>query len=91
MGMAAKRSPPIDKPSPGRANTRFAPTFFYVPFPGMQVVHVNIPAFAVAVERRVDARLRGRPTAIAASSAPRAPLVAVSAEAFAAGIRAGDR
>lgn len=57
----------------------------------MQVVHVNIPAFAVAVERRVDARLRGRPVALAASSAPRAPLVAVSAEAFAAGIRAGDR
>lgn len=57
----------------------------------MQVVHVNIPAFAVAVERRVDARLRGYPVAVAASSAPRAPLVAVSAEAFSMGIRAGDR
>ncbi|MFO1464237.1 MAG: hypothetical protein U1F66_10715 [bacterium] len=57
----------------------------------MEVIHVNIPAFAVAVEQRVDPRLRGRPVAIAASTAPRAPLLAVSAEAFGAGIHAGDR
>jgi len=57
----------------------------------MSVVHVNIPAFAVAVERRVDPRLRGHAVAIAASTAPRAPLIAVSAEAFRSGVQVGDR
>ncbi len=57
----------------------------------MAVIHLNIPSFAVAVERRVDPRLRGCAVAIAASTAPRAPLIAVSAEAFRAGVHAGDR
>jgi len=57
----------------------------------MSIVHLNIPAFAVAVERRVDSRLRDCPMAVAAGSAPRAPVIAVSAEAYQCGIRAGDR
>jgi DNA polymerase-4 len=55
----------------------------------MSVLHVNIPAFPVAVERLADRKLRHRPVAIAASGSSRAPLLYVSPEAYAVGIRKG--
>lgn len=53
------------------------------------ILHVNIPAFPIAVERLVNPRLRDRPVAIAASTSPRAPLLYVSAEAHGVGIHKG--
>jgi DNA polymerase-4 len=55
----------------------------------VSVLHVNVSAFPIEVERLADRRLRGRPVAVAASSSPRAPLLYVSPEAFGAGIYRG--
>lgn len=53
------------------------------------VIHINVSNFAVAVERKLDARLRGRPVLIAPASAPRTPVYDMSQEAFLSGIRKG--
>ena len=53
------------------------------------VLHLNVAHFAVAVERVVDARLRGRPVIVGREAAPRATVLDMSAEAFGAGIRKG--
>lgn len=52
------------------------------------ILHLRIPAFAVAVEQVVQPRLAGRPVAVAPPTA-RAPVLEVSAEARAAGVRRG--
>jgi DNA polymerase-4 len=54
-----------------------------------QILHVEVGAFAVAVERIVNPRLAGRPVLVARASAPRAPVLSVSDEARAAGARSG--
>jgi len=53
------------------------------------ILHLNIPAFPIEVERLAEPALRSRPVAIAASTSPRAPLLYVSAEAHRAGIHKG--
>ncbi|MDY6824604.1 MAG: hypothetical protein SWH68_12525 [Thermodesulfobacteriota bacterium] len=53
------------------------------------VIHINVANFAVAVERRLDARLRDRPVLIAPAGAPRTPVYDMSQEAFQSGIRKG--
>ena len=55
----------------------------------MAVLHVNIPSFPIEVERLVDPRLKAKPVAIVASESRRAPLLYVSPEAHAQGIRKG--
>ncbi len=54
----------------------------------MQVVHLDVADFAVAVERVVDPGLQGRPV-IVAPDAPRALVSTLSAEARREGIRRG--
>lgn len=56
--------------------------------PPRAILHLWIPAFAVAVEQVVQPRLAGRPVAVAPPTA-RAPVLEVSAEARAAGVRRG--
>ncbi len=51
------------------------------------VVHLNIADFAVAVERQVDVRLRGRPVIIAQDCAARALVHDMSEEAYQSGVR----
>ena len=53
------------------------------------IVHLNVADFAVAVERVVDARLRGRPVLVAADGASRAAVYDMSEEAYQAGVRKG--
>ncbi|AMV73684.1 DNA polymerase IV [Desulfuromonas carbonis] len=53
------------------------------------ILHLQIPAFAVAVARVVDSSLRGRPVAVAPGHSERALLQCVSAEAAADGVFAG--
>ncbi len=53
------------------------------------IVHVNVADFAVAVERVVDARCRGRPVLIAPDGACRASVFDMSDEAFKMGVRKG--
>jgi DNA polymerase-4 len=53
------------------------------------IIHINVADFAVAVERRVDRRLRGRPVIIAPEGALRATVYDMSEEAFQAGVRKG--
>ncbi len=53
------------------------------------VIQINVTHFAVAVERKLDARLRGRPILIAPSKAARTPVYDMSQEAFQSGIRKG--
>jgi len=53
------------------------------------VIHLNVADFAVAVERVVDARLRGRPVIIAPPGAARAHVLDMSDEAYRAGVRKG--
>ncbi|HEX5035337.1 MAG TPA: hypothetical protein VFW62_12730 [bacterium] len=55
----------------------------------MSILYVNAPAFAVAVERLRDPALRAVPLAVAAHDSSQAPLVSVSAEAYALGLRRG--
>jgi DNA polymerase-4 len=53
------------------------------------ILHLDIPAFPVAVERVMDARLRQRPVAIAPVGGARPQLLAVSGEARREGIEVG--
>ncbi len=53
------------------------------------IIHLNVADFAVAVERCVDSRLRGRPVIIAAAGAARARVYDMSEEAFQGGVRKG--
>ena len=53
------------------------------------VIHINVADFAVAVERALDARLRGRPILIAPAGAARACVFDMSEEAYGAGVRKG--
>jgi DNA polymerase-4 len=53
------------------------------------IIHLNVADFAVAVERVLDARLRGRPVVIAPEGASRAAVFDMSDEAFRHGIRKG--
>ncbi len=53
------------------------------------ILHLKIPAFAVAVARVADPALRGRPVAVAPGHSERALLQCVSAEAAAEGVFAG--
>ncbi len=53
------------------------------------VIHLNVADFAVAVERRMDARLRDRPVIIAPEGAARAAVYDMSEEAYQAGVRKG--
>jgi DNA polymerase-4 len=54
-----------------------------------EIVHVDIAAFAVAVERLVHPELRGRPVVVAPIGRSRSLVTAVSPEAWEAGIRKG--
>ncbi len=53
------------------------------------IIHLNIADFAVAVERAVDSRLKGRPVIIAPQGGARAAVYDMSQEAYLAGIRKG--
>jgi len=53
------------------------------------VLHVDVAAFPIAVERVVDPGLRDRPVAVAPPGSVRAPILAVSSEAAREGVRAG--
>ncbi len=53
------------------------------------IIHLNIADFAVAVERAVDCRLKGRPVIIAPEGAARAAVYDMSQEAYLNGIRKG--
>ncbi len=54
-----------------------------------EIVHIDIASFAVAVERVVHPELRQRPVVVAPVGAPRALVMALSPEAWQAGIRKG--
>jgi DNA polymerase IV len=54
-----------------------------------EIIHLNVADFAVAVERVLDARLRGRPVVIAPEGASRAAVFDMSDEAFQHGVRKG--
>jgi DNA polymerase-4 len=53
------------------------------------VLHVDIAAFPIAVERVADPGLRGRPVVLAPPGSARAPVLVVSQEAAREGVRAG--
>lgn len=53
------------------------------------ILHLDIPAFPVAVERVVAPRLVGRPVVVAPSSSTRAPIIVSSLEARRAGVFRG--
>jgi DNA polymerase-4 len=53
------------------------------------IIHINVADFAVAVERRVDSRLRKRPVIIAHDISPRANVYDMSEEAYQSGVRKG--
>ena len=53
------------------------------------IIHINVADFAVAVERSVDARLRGRPVIVAPGAASRAAVYDMSEEAYRSGVRKG--
>jgi len=53
------------------------------------IIHINVADFAVAVERLVDSRLRGRPVIIAPGGAARATVYDMSDESFQSGVRKG--
>jgi DNA polymerase-4 len=54
-----------------------------------EIIHVDIAAFAVAVERVVHPDLRGRPVVVAPVGPSRSVVTALSQEAWRAGIRKG--
>jgi DNA polymerase-4 len=54
-----------------------------------EIIHVDIAAFAVAVERLVQPELRRRPVVVAPLGPSRSVVTALSAEAWEAGIRRG--
>lgn len=51
------------------------------------IIHINVADFAVAVERALDRRLRGRPIIVAPRGAVRATVYDMSEEAFQFGVR----
>jgi DNA polymerase IV len=51
------------------------------------IIHLNVADFAVAVERALDPRLRGRPALVAPEGAARAAVYDMSDEAYRAGVR----
>lgn len=51
------------------------------------IIHINVADFAVAVERVVHPRLRGRPVVIAPEGAARAAVYDMSEEAYRSGVR----
>jgi DNA polymerase-4 len=53
------------------------------------VLHINISAFPVGVERVVDSTLRERPVVIAPLNSPRAVTLVVSREAYLEGVLKG--
>jgi DNA polymerase-4 len=53
------------------------------------IIHLNVADFAVAVERALNAGLKGRPVIVAAESAARAAVFDMSEEAFRSGVRKG--
>src|SRR5213594_2746058 len=53
------------------------------------VLHVDIAAFPIAVERVIEPGLRGRPVVVAPPGSARAPVLVVSQEAALEGVRAG--
>src|SRR2546428_6719923 len=53
------------------------------------VLHVDIAAFPIAVERVIEPGLRGRPVLVARPGSARAPVLVVSQEAVREGVRAG--
>ncbi len=53
------------------------------------IIHLNVADFAVAVERHIDAQLRGWPLIIAPEAAARATVYDMSEEAYQAGVRKG--
>jgi DNA polymerase-4 len=53
------------------------------------IIHLNVADFAVAVERALDPRLRGRPVVIAPEGAVRAAVYDMSEEAYRCGVRKG--
>ncbi len=53
------------------------------------IIHINVADFAVAVERRMDRRLKDRPVLIAPEGAARATVYDMSEEAYQAGVRKG--
>jgi DNA polymerase-4 len=57
--------------------------------PAREIVHIDITAFAVAVERVVHPELRGRPVVVAPVGPSRAFVMALSREAWQAGVRKG--
>jgi DNA polymerase-4 len=57
--------------------------------PSRSIIHLNVADFAVAVERRIDSRLRNRPVIIAPEAAARAAVYDMSEEAYQEGVRKG--
>jgi DNA polymerase-4 len=53
------------------------------------IIHINVADFAVAVERLVDSRLRGRPVIIASGGSARAAVYDMSEESYQNGVRKG--
>jgi len=53
------------------------------------IIHINVADFAVAVERLVDSRLRGRPVIIAPGGSARAAVYDMSEESYQSGVRKG--
>ena len=53
------------------------------------IIHINVADFAVAVERLVDSRLRGRPVIIAPGGTTRAAVYDMSEESYQNGVRKG--
>ncbi|MBI9084408.1 MAG: hypothetical protein JEZ11_12480 [Desulfobacterales bacterium] len=53
------------------------------------IIHINVADFAVAVERVVDRRLRGRPVIVAPTGAARAAVYDMSDEAYQCGVQKG--
>lgn len=54
-----------------------------------EIIHVDITAFAVAVERIVRPELRGRPVVVAPVGTARSVVMDLSREAWEAGVRRG--
>ena len=53
------------------------------------IIHINVADFAVAVERRVDSRLRKHPVIIAYDASARATVYDMSEESYQSGVRKG--
>src|SRR5262245_62866252 len=57
----------------------------------MPIFYAHQSAFAVALERQADPSLRKIPLVVAAQEAPRAPILSISPEAHALGVRKGAK